>query len=80
MSIVIHLTESEIDTIRSQSTEGGGFQALFKKLSDGIDGWNLKIDKDTADLAIKYTENYGQGGWQNVLSSIAKKLKQAREE
>ena len=80
MSIVIHLTQSEIDIIRSQSIEGGGFQALFKKLSDGIEGSKLKIEEETARRAINYTENYGQGGWQNVLASLVTRMKQALEE
>ena len=80
MSTVIHLTQSEIAIIRSQSIEGGGFQALFKKLSDGIEGSKLKIDEETARRAINYTENYGQGGWQDSLSSLVAKMKLALEE
>ena len=80
MSIVVNLTESEIGAIRSQSTEGGGFQALFKKLSVGIEGSRLTIDEETAQRAVSYAENYGQGGWQNALSSLVTKLKHALEE
>ena len=80
MGIVIQITQTEIDAIRSQSTVGGGFQSLFKRLSDGIDGSKLRIEEETARRAIEYAENYGQGGWQNALSSVVTKMKLALEE
>jgi len=77
MLVSITLTDDEIAAIRAQQKEGGGFQSLFRKLEDNLTDRQLTIDERTATRTIRYCEDYGEGGWQSALQSIAAKLKAA---
>ncbi len=75
-TVQIRLSREEIEAIQEQPKEGGGFQGLFSELSNSIQGDLLKIDRATAENVIKYCREYGEGGWQSALESIADKLEQ----
>lgn len=77
MSITVSLSADEIEAIRAQKKEGGGYQSLFAKLEAGIDGDQLTTDDGTAERVIRYADDYGGGGWQDALKSIAAKLRSA---
>lgn len=80
MSIAIQLTDEELEAIQAQETEGGGFQGLFGYLQAGIVGHELTVTEQIARRAIRYRGNYGTGGWEDVLDSIATKLEVALEQ
>jgi hypothetical protein len=75
----ILLTAEEVDAIRAQRKEGGGYQALFRTLEAGLEGNELTTDRETAERTIRYANDYGQGGWQDALRAIARKLAAAME-
>lgn len=77
MRIRISLTQDEIEMIRSQDFEGGGFQSLFKSLAEGICGHELVVPEDIARRAIQYSADYGTGGWQSALQQLASKFEAA---
>jgi len=77
VSITISVTIDEIEAIHAQQKEGGGFQSLFKNLEARLSGNQLTIDEGIAKRTIRYCEDYGEGGWQSALESIAAKLRAA---
>jgi len=80
MQVTVELTDQEIEAIAAQLKEGGGFQSLFKKLQAGLKANTLTTDARTAKRAIKYAGDYGRGGWEETLASIADKLEAALTE
>jgi hypothetical protein len=78
MAAEIQLTSTEIEAIKAQQKTGGGFQALFKRLSDSIDdAGRLTLEQATAKRVVRYCEDYGPGGWEDALKSLAMKCRAA---
>ena len=77
MTVTVTLNDHELKAIKAQQKVGGGFQALFQSLEENLHGNELTVDRDLAEKAIRYSEDYGQGGWQSALQGIAEKLSAA---
>lgn len=77
MTVRILVTKEEIEMIRSQDFEGGGFQQLFKSLAEGIHGNELVVPEGIARKSIQYSAGYGTGGWQTALQELASKFEAA---
>jgi hypothetical protein len=75
----IQLRQDQVDRIMAADTEGGGFQSMMEKLQNSISGTTLTIATEgLADDIIRYANDYGEGGWEDILRPIADEIEAQR--
>jgi hypothetical protein len=51
----------------------GGFQSLLRKLQDQLDGDVLRLEPADVERLIRYTLEYGTGGFQNRTGPVVRR-------
>ena len=74
MKIIIKLSDKELVLLSRTITGSGGWQSLLRKLRQNIRGNNLVLSNKDIGKIIKYTLDYGQGGYEDRLLPIVKKI------
>jgi hypothetical protein len=74
--ITIHLTQDEADPLRKPVHGSGGLQSLIKKLQPKLNNDNtIELTSSDIEKILRYTSNYGSGGFQSRLVGLARALR-----
>ena len=72
--VVIDLSPTELEFLARPANGRGGYQSMLRRLQKQIQGGKLTISQEEAEHLRKYAGNYGQGGFQGRLKSVADKI------
>jgi len=81
--VVIRITSAQREAIERVNTAArGGWQELFRRLQMGSKfypeaGIYLSMTPDDARRVLHYAYEYGNGGWQGALRSLAPLIREA---
>jgi hypothetical protein len=70
-----NLSFEEIEPILREVSGQGGFQDLLRKLQRQIENNSIYLEDSDIDRMIKYSKEYGEGGFQNRMKKLIEKLK-----
>jgi len=76
--MIVTLKDYEVAAIRGADKEGGGFQELLRDMDSHLSGNQLTVDGHLRERIFRYSEEYGEGGWQELLRPIADRIRSAR--
>jgi len=68
--IYVALTNDEREVLSKENTGRGGFQGLFVKLQQKMEGRLVPITPDDLERIQRYAFDYGNGGWEARLTAI----------
>ncbi len=69
--LVVNLTKSQEELLMRPVRGQGGYQSLLRKLQGNISGGRLSLSPQDCERIVRYAGDYGGGGWQGRLRSIA---------
>ena len=62
--VSIHLSPTEVRTLRKPIRGHGGFQSLLRRLQHQLDGRHLEVSSVDMERLRRYAAAYGRGGFQ----------------
>ena len=68
--LVIRLDPAQVDFLSRPIRGEGGYQSLLRRLQSHLSDGVLRLSADDCERIVRYTRDYGQGGWQDRLASI----------
>jgi hypothetical protein len=75
-SLLVQLSEDEAQKVRLPVNGQGGLQSLLRKLQKQLDSENnLTVTADQIEQIVRYSQNYGSGGFQGRLQGVLKEIK-----
>ena len=69
-AIVVQLTPDQVDFLNRPLQGQGGYQSLLARLQRNMNGNLLRLTQDDCEKVVRYATQYGQGGFQERLTSI----------
>ena len=69
----IQLSPAELNRIRRPVRGQGGFQSLLRKLQKQLDGDLLEVSEADLERLVRYSFEYGQGGFQERTKPTARR-------
>lgn len=70
-----NLSSEDIEPILKEVSGQGGFQDLLRKLQKQIENHSIYLEDSDIDRMIRYSKEYGVGGFQNRMKKLIEKLK-----
>ena len=74
MRIIIELTDSALELISRPVKGSGGWQSLLRKLQQNVSGNELTLSTEDIVRIIRYSLNYGQGGYEDRLRPVVDEI------
>ena len=69
-SMRLHLTEEQVEFLERPVRGQGGYQSLLTRLQSQLRGNCLTLTLTDCEKVVRYSSNYGQGGFQSRLQPI----------
>lgn len=66
----LRLTSDQMEFLERPVRGEGGYQSLLRRLKSNLQGNQLTLSRSDCEKAVRYSEDYGQGGFQDRLRSI----------
>lgn len=70
----IKLTAEDLQLLHREVVGEGGFQSLLRQLKRALKGDVLNVDSDTFERMERYSQRYGDGGWERRLGGLVERL------
>lgn len=68
--ITVQLSQEAIEALSKSVNGDGGHQALLRKLQRQCNGGTLELYEDDLEKLRRYSEDYGDGGYQSRFKAI----------
>jgi hypothetical protein len=68
--ILVELTDGQIAYITRPLRGQGGYQSLLARLQDNLHGRTLRLSRQDCERIVRYSTQYGEGGFQGRLRTI----------
>ena len=78
-SLHLQLTEEQVEFLRRPVRGQGGYQSLLARLQSQLRGNCLTLTPTDCEKVVRYSRDYGQGGFQSRLQPIVPIVQQAEE-
>ncbi len=75
-AFVVQLTPDPVDFLNRPIQGQGGYQSLLARLQSNMHGNLFRLTQDDCEKVARYAMQYGQGGFQERLKSIAQLAEQ----
>lgn len=72
VTMKIQLSAAELSRISRPVRGQGGFQSLLRKLQKQLDGALLEVSEADLERLVRYSFEYGQGGFQERTKATAR--------
>lgn len=74
--LLMELTPIQLERLGRPVRGEGGYQSLLRRIQSNVEGNVLCLSIEDCKRIVRYTERYGQGGWQDRLTAIVSAARQ----
>ena len=68
--MLVELTADQIGFLELPVRGKGGHQSLLRRLQSNLSGKRLRLTRTDCERVVRYSKEYGQGGFQTRLRAI----------